>query len=301
VSAPSVTVSIPTRGRPELARAVDQILAQDHDGPLDVVLVFDQCEPDRSYERDGERPVRVVANERTPGLAGGRNTGILQATGDYVAFTDDDDEWTPDKLSKQFAALAATPSAKVATCGIEIRYKGRSRVRIPDAERMNFEGFLADRQSEAGSCTLLFDRRFLVDEIGLIDEELPGGMAEDYDLLLRVSQKTDFAVVPEALCIVNWGDGSFFSRRWDLTDEALGYLVDKYPFGRVPHGLARIRGQQAVARASMGDRKVAWQHIREALSLRPLEKRAYLAALISTGLVSGEKAMRTANWFGRGI
>jgi glycosyltransferase involved in cell wall biosynthesis len=265
------------------------------------VLVFDQCEPDRTFEREGDRPVRVVANERTPGLAGGRNTGILHATGDYVAFTDDDDEWAPDKLSKQFAALAATPSAKVATCGIEIRYKGRSRIRIPDAEQMTFEGFLADRQSEAGSCTLLFDRRFLVDEIGLIDEELPGGMAEDYDLLLRVSRKTDFAVVPEALCIVNWGDGSFFSRRWDLTDEALGYLVDKYPFGRVPSGLARIRGQQAVARASMGDRKVAWQHIREALSLRPLEKRAYLAALISTGLVSGEKAMRTANWFGRGI
>ena len=301
MSAPSVTVSIPTRGRPELARAVDQVLAQEHDGPLEVLLVFDQCEPDRSYERDGDRPVRVIANERTPGLAGGRNTGILRATGDYVAFTDDDDEWVPHKLKAQFAALAAQPEAKVATCGIEIRYKGRSRVRIPNPDHMNFEGFLADRQSEAGSCTLLFDRRFLVDEIGLIDEELPGGMAEDYDLLLRVSQLTEIAVAPEALCVVNWGDGSFFSRRWDLTDQALGYLADKYPFSRVPHGLARIRGQQAVARASMGDRKAAWGHIRETLSLHPTEKRAYLAALISTGLVSGERAMKTANWFGRGI
>ena len=68
-----------------------------------------------------------------------------------------------------------------------------------------------------------------------------------------------------------------------------------------PAALARIRGQQAFALASLGDRAGARRLAREVLRLRPTEKRAYLALLISTGLVSGEQAMKAANWFGKGI
>jgi glycosyltransferase involved in cell wall biosynthesis len=300
MTAPSVTAIVASKGRPELRRAVDRILEDDHDGAIDVIVVFDQCEPDRSFDVDPR--VRVMTNQRTPGLAGGRNTGLLAATGDYVAFCDDDDEWRPGKLRAQFAALAAEPGAKAATCGIEIRFRDRRRVRIPDADRMTFDGFLLDRMTEAHPSTFVFDRRFLLDDVGFVDEGLPGSLAEDYDLLLRVARHSRIAVAPDPFVVVYWGESSFFSRRWQMTDDALGYLTEKYPeFETVPRGLARIRGQQAVARASLGDRSGAWRKVREALSLRPTEKRAYLALLISTGLVSGERAMRMANWFGRGL
>jgi hypothetical protein len=102
--------------------------------------------------------------------------------------------------------------------------------------------------------------------------------------------------------VIHWGEASFFSRRWQLTHDALAYLLDKYPeFGDHPRALARIRGQQAFALAAAGDRAGARRLLREAIGLRPTEKRAYVAALVALGLVSGERVMKAANWFGRGI
>ena len=301
-TAPPITAIIATRGRPELARAIDAIVEHDYDGPLDVLVVFDHCEPDPTLAREGDRPVRVLVNERTPGLAGGRNTGLLAASGDLVAFCDDDDEWRPGKLRAQVAALEAMPAAKAATAGIEIHYKDRRKVRIPETERMTFDGFLFDRQTEAHPSTFLFDKRFLLDDVGFVDEELPGSLAEDYDLLLRVSRLGPIAVAAEPYVTIHWGPASFFSRRWQMTYDALGHLLGKYPeFADHPAALARIRGQQAFALASLGDRKGARRLAKEVLRLRPTEKRAYLALLISTGLVSGEQAMKAANWFGKGI
>jgi hypothetical protein len=135
-----------------------------------------------------------------------------------------------------------------------------------------------------------------------VDEELPGSLAEDYDLLLRVARLGPIAVAPAPLVTIHWGEASFFSRRWQMTHDALGHLLAKYPeFADHPRALARIRGQQAVALAALGDRVGARRTVRETLGLRLTEKRAYLALLISTGLVSGEQAMKVANWFGRGI
>jgi len=302
---PSVTAVIATRGRPELVRAIDAIVDHDYGGRLDVLVVFDHCEPDPTLARpgvDGDRRVQVMVNERTPGLAGGRNTGMLAATGDLVAFCDDDDEWRPGKLRAQVLALAARPEARMATTGIEIHYGDRRKVRVPETERMTFEGFLHDRQTEAHPSTFLFDRRFLLDDLGFVDEELPGSLAEDYDYLLRVSRLGPIAVAPAPFVTIHWGEASFFSRRWQMTYDALDHLLGKYPeFAEHPRALARIRGQQAFALAALGDRAGARRLVRETLGLRRTEKRAYLALLISTGLVSGEQAMKAANWFGRGI
>ena len=234
--APSVTAIVATLGRRELARAIDAIVDHDYEGPLDVIVVFDDGEPDLGLVRDGRdgRRVQVMVNERTPGLAGGRNTGLLAATGDLVAFCDDDDEWRPGKLRAQVIALEGLPGAKAATAGIEIHYKDRRRVRIPETERMTFEGFLFDRQTEAHPSTFLFDRRFLLDEVGFVDEELPGSLAEDYDLLLRVARLGPIAVAPAPFATIHWGEASFFSRRWQMTYDAPGPPARQVPRVRRP-------------------------------------------------------------------
>ena len=128
---PSVGVVIPTRDRPELLRrALDGVRAQDYPGEVRVVVVFDQAEPDYLLATTDGAPVLVLANWRTPGLAGARNTGILALDTDLVAFCDDDDEWAPDKLRRQVAALLAEPDAEFATCAIEVEYEGRGTPRL---------------------------------------------------------------------------------------------------------------------------------------------------------------------------
>jgi glycosyltransferase involved in cell wall biosynthesis len=45
------------------------------------------------------------------GMAASRNRGIRDARGEYVAFLDADDVWSPEKLKEQVAVLAANPRA----------------------------------------------------------------------------------------------------------------------------------------------------------------------------------------------
>lgn len=299
----SVTVVIATRDRPELLRrAIDGVVDQRHDADVEIVLVFDRSEPDRSLERE-EPGLRIVvtSNDRTPGLAGARNSGIDKASNAWLAFCDDDDQWLPGKLQAQFDALAATSGSLAACTGILIRYQDTDTPRLPSPDRVSFDDFLKDRMTEVHPSSWLVHRESMVTEIGPVDEEIPGSYAEDYDLLLRTARFCPIAVAPQPLVRVWWHGASFFFERWKTIDEALGYLVDKYPeFQRHPDGLARILGQQAVARAAMGQRGRALAMVARIIKLRPTEKRWPLALAVALGLPA-EKALAWAHRFGKGI
>src|ERR1700742_4054879 len=84
MTAPQVTVVIATRDRPRMLReALDSVLDQDYDGDIETVVVYDQSTPDTALEELGRpgRKVRVTTNDRLPGLAGSRNTGIALSSG----------------------------------------------------------------------------------------------------------------------------------------------------------------------------------------------------------------------------
>src|SRR6185295_13356446 len=131
---PSVGVVIPTRNRPELlARTIAGVVAQHYPGPVRIVVVFDQSTPDQTLCRGGERPLDVMPNRRTPGLAGARNTGIVALDTELIAFCDDDDSWSPGKLRRQVDALRSRPSAEFVTSAIEVEFNGRVNPRLAGA------------------------------------------------------------------------------------------------------------------------------------------------------------------------
>jgi glycosyltransferase involved in cell wall biosynthesis len=57
-------------------------------------------------EQCGLSGARVVANSRPKGARGARNTGAAFATGELLAFLDDDDEWLPSYLAEAFYSIA---------------------------------------------------------------------------------------------------------------------------------------------------------------------------------------------------
>lgn len=101
---PSVSVVIPTRGRPHLDRAIASVLGQTVADDVHLVVAADL--PDGELRPlPGLRPGDVVV--ATGGGRGGghaRNLGVEHATGRWTAFLDDDDEWLPHKLERQVAA-----------------------------------------------------------------------------------------------------------------------------------------------------------------------------------------------------
>lgn len=307
-TAPSVSVVVATRNRPELLRkALGSIAAQDYPGPVELVVVYDQSEPETDLAADlplsgqaGERRVHVVTNTRSPGLAGARNSGVTASSGEFLAFCDDDDSWRPDKLGTQVSMLTTT-GAGLSVCGIEITIGDQTHIRVPTPADVTVDELARRRVMEAHPSTVVVTRAAF-DRIGWVDEDLPGGYAEDYDWMLRALAAEKVAVVSKPLVVVLWHPGSFFTTRWAVIIDALDYMVDKHAVIREsPRGLARIYGQKAVAYGALKRRTESSRWALRALRLAPGEKRGYLALAIASGVVPANRVLQWANARGRGI
>jgi GT2 family glycosyltransferase len=244
----------------------------------------------------------VVPNTRTPGLAGARNSGIDASTGELVAFCDDDDEWLPGKLAAQVAALAADPNAQFVCCGIRVSYDGNTVDRVLQKDRITLDDLLRDRMTELHPSTFLIRADALRDGFGLVDEEIPGSYAEDYEFLLRAARSAPLLNLRTPSVLVRWHKRSYFAQRWDTISEALQWLLERYPeFGGQPAGEARVTGQIAFARAASGDRRGALRWARRTLRHNPREPRAYLALAVAGRVVRADAVLRTLHKRGRGI
>lgn len=83
--------------------AVESVRRQDL-APHEIILSVDH-NPDLHARLKASMPdVRVVENAGAPGLSGGKNTGVAHASGDVVAFLDDDAVAAPQWLSSFAAA-----------------------------------------------------------------------------------------------------------------------------------------------------------------------------------------------------
>lgn len=300
---PDVTAIVCTLDRPQMMRrAVDAIVAQTYKGRIDVLVVFDKSDPDTSIELTSpNRSVRVMSNVRKPGLAGGRNTGIACASGTYVAFCDDDDEWLPNKLALQVEVLEANPEIHTAVCGIEIIYEDKTVIRTLDSERLTFDDLLLDRVMEAHPSTVVF-RRSVGAQIGPVDQDLPGGYYEDYEWLLRASRVSPIASVNQPLVKILWGGTSYYTGKFEMIESAIKHLMGEWPeFDAVPKGKARLLGQVAFAQAGQGKKREAVKTAIETIKLDFRQPRAYLALVASTGILSASKILAQLNKRGRGI
>jgi GT2 family glycosyltransferase len=301
---PLVTAVIPTKDRPQLlVRAVQSVLDQDYPGDIECLVVYDCAEPvmPEVRPRDG-RTVQVLVNNRTPGLAGNRNTGYLAATGELVGSCDDDDEWLPGKLRAQVELLRKHPEASAAASGFVYHYRGKDIPRKAELPALTFEHLLNDRHLEANASTYLIPRAELLTDIGLVDEQLPGSYAEDYELLLRAARLGPIVCVQQPQSRVHLHDSSFFASRWQTINDALVYLLDRVPeFRQDPAGLARIEGQIAFSHAALGNRASAAKWALRSLRKSRRARQSYAALVVASSLVSADRVMSTARRFGRGI
>ena len=300
---PMVSVVIPTLDRPGLLeRAVQHVFDQDYPGPLECVVVFDHV-PVRALDIPS-RPGRVltgIANTHRKGLPGGRNSGVEASTGTVLAFCDDDDLWRPDKLRRQVDVLQREPDAGAVACGVRLQGPGIDRERTLDQEWVTLDDLLADRLMEVNSSTIVVWRSSM-DSAGPVDEDIPGGYAEDYEWLLRLAAYRPIAIIREPLSVIEWHGGSFFFGHWLTIAEAMRYVLAKHPeFARSRRGRARIHGQIGFAFAAAGRRRAAWSELATVARLDLREKRLYAALPVVLGLVSGDRVLRAAQRRGRGV
>ena len=106
-----VSVIVATFGRDELLNRALASLAKQTHRDLEIVVVDDNENADKSVraqeivktfcDAHPEMMVVTVQNGCRLGSARARNAGIAVATGDYITFLDDDDEYLPEKIEAQ--------------------------------------------------------------------------------------------------------------------------------------------------------------------------------------------------------
>jgi glycosyltransferase involved in cell wall biosynthesis len=320
---PSVTVVVPTIGdrADVLEHTLEGISGQGYRGNVECIIVVDRRSPDAQADGSADAAAgqaaaldatraladawgcRLIDNTRTPGLAGTRNSGILEASGDLVAFCDDDDRWLPGKLRAQVLALGAAPESALACCGITVEYGDTIVERVHPGTVVTFRELLRSRLMALHVSTFVARRAALLDGVGLVCEELPGSRSEDYELLLRASRCAPIVNVPAPLVHVMWHtQRRAMYGRWPVVVQALPWLLDRYPeFETEPAGYARLAGQISFAAAAAGDRAAAWQWARRAIRARPREPRPYIALGVMFGLVNPDQVIRWLHRRGRGL
>jgi glycosyltransferase involved in cell wall biosynthesis len=315
---PCVTAVVPTLGdRPDLVeQTLRAIRDQDYPGTVECLVVLDRRSADIG-ETDGSGTARwestrrvadaagarVLENSRTPGLAGTRNTGILAAAGELVANCDDDDYWLPGKLRAQVTALMDEPSAAVVCCGINLEYGDTVLQRVHPQPKVGFRDLLRSRIMAMHVSSFVSRRSVLLNEVGLVSEEIPRSRAEDYEFLLRAARYGPILNVPQPLVYVRWHkERKAMYGRWPVVARALPWLLDKYPeFRTVPAGYARIAGQAAFATAASGDRAGAWRWVGRTIAANPREARAYIAIGVMSGLLKPDSVIQWLHNRGRGL
>jgi len=303
---PSVGVVIPTRDRPGLLRqALASVLAQEYSGRVRVAVVYDGCEPDPTLAARGARHVEVLGNDRTPGLSGARNTGILALSDvDLVAFCDDDDRWLPGKLAAQVAALGQHPGSEFATCGIEVEYEGVVRQRLAGTDVVILDDLVRSRMAMLHASTFLVRRSVLAhkDGLGLVAEDAPGSQNEDYDLLIRAARRAPITHVDLPLIRVLWGRTSYFAHQYRSKIESLRWMLDRHPELLTDRpGAARMYAQLACWHAANGERRTALHWARAAFRCHWREPRTAIAVAAAAHLVSVETVLSTLHKRGHGI
>ncbi len=196
---PLVSVVLTTYNRSNLLmRAIESVLNQTYEN-FECIVINDASTDDtvQVLRQISDKRVRYFSHKTNLHLSACRNTGIENATGELIAFLDDDDTWLPKKLDKQVALMQGMdPELGLVYCWTDVFLKDRKiRENHPILRGRIFPQTLAGQPIGNGS-TLLIPAT-VVKNLGGFDESLRRGI--DGDFIRRVCHQYKVDFVPEVL------------------------------------------------------------------------------------------------------
>jgi glycosyltransferase involved in cell wall biosynthesis len=240
VSPPLVTVVIPTHDRWRLLdRTLGTVLAQ-RDVAFEVVVVDDgsRDETPAFLGSIADPRVRVVHEPVAGGVAAARNRGLAMARGEWIAFTDDDDLWAPDKLVAQVRASESRPEIGWVVVG-EVTVDPALRVsgaRRPPRGREFREVLQYNIVPAGGSGTMA--KTELVRRLGGFNTEL--AVLADWDLWMRLFLAAPGAEVSRPLVAYLVHPTSMSHDSAGVMRE-LDVLISAYRSARRQHGVRFVQ------------------------------------------------------------
>ncbi|MBH1939368.1 glycosyltransferase family 2 protein [Mobilitalea sibirica] len=226
-----ISVVIPTHNRANLIeKAIKSVQNQTY--PVREIIIVSDGSVDGTDEIVNQlmnEDSRIQLISYHPGRNGNyaRNCGIKAATGEYIAFLDDDDEWFPEKIQKQVEIIKIDQEVGLVCTGIENIYieENSSYLYIP-AESGDLSQKILIR-NYVGSTSTVLVKSELLKLCGFFDEQLYA--RQDYDLWIRICQVTKVGVVKEP-CVkyYNYKQNNQISQQTDKYLKATEQINTKY-------------------------------------------------------------------------
>ena len=209
------------------------------------IVVVDDGSADGTAQRAqalGDSRILVVRHERSLGLAGARNAGIRAATGEWIAFLDDDDLWSETKLLSQLRAARRDEADWCYAGAAFVDERGRLLGLADPPDPLAVVRLLRGVNVIPAGASNVLVRAALLDRVGEFDERL--SHFADWDLWIRLAAAARPAVVDEPLLAYVQHPGNM-----RLTDSE--GLVRELDHLDAKHGLAGRRRAGARGDAAM--------------------------------------------------
>lgn len=288
---PLVSVIIPTRDRlPLLVRALDSVHHQTYPN-LEIIVVDDASSDGTAAALKDDGRVTLLRLSSSVGGAAARNRGISIATGELIAFLDSDDEWLPDKIAQQVAALEANPRMGAVYCR-HFDHDDETGFRSEAKGRLYTGSIMPELLS--GRCprtvSLFVVRKQALDAVGGFDEALRG--FQDTDLWLRLAPEWEFGAVDAPLVVVHNHSNARITTDVDARRMALDAFLERWGGAMEAHigtegirayetnQLAVAHGAEVLSLVRAGRRTEALGELRRYLGLAGLSNPRQLAGLL---------------------
>lgn len=195
---------------------------------LEVIVVVDGSTDAtaRALDELREPRLRVIRHATPNGVARARNAGIEAARGRWVAFLDDDDIWSPEKLRRQIDAAEARQAsfAYSAAAWLDEDKRFLNAFEPPDPEGLPAR-LLRWNELWAG-CSNVVARTEVVRRLGAFDEQL--FQLADWDLWIRLARDGRASAVDDVLVgYVIHAESMLLTDRRDVFAE-FHYLTTKH-------------------------------------------------------------------------
>jgi glycosyltransferase involved in cell wall biosynthesis len=183
-----VSVVVPTRNRSELlAMTLCSVLRQ-RDVDIEV-LVVDEASTDDTramLAALADPRVRTLHHEVPQGVSTARNHGAAEARAEWVAFTDDDDVWAPDKLARQLRAADAAGRGWAYAGSVNIAGGLRVVHGVPPLPPEQVAAALPRYNAVPGGGSNVVVRREILRQVGPFDVRLLN--TEDWEMWIRLAK-----------------------------------------------------------------------------------------------------------------
>ncbi len=238
---PQISVIIPVyNGENTIRETIESVLNQTF-SDFELIVINDGSQDSTLDILSSIQDPRLqVFSYPNVGVSVSRNRGLSHAGGEFIAFLDADDLWTPDKLEAQLKTLQQNPQAAAAYSWLDHIDESGQFLRI--GCRTNVTGdvypeFLVCQFLENVSAALIRTQALL--EVGGFDESLTH--AEDWELLLRLAARYHFVSVPSTHILYRTSTKSATANLDRMETEFLKVLERAY--SQAPESLQHLKNQ----------------------------------------------------------